>query len=154
MPRSPINVNVSLIRNSDEAIPVKLSLTTENAYVISPRSLLHFTYTRCSIIQSQVTLSTSANATSSDPSVADFDIAASTHNAPISMAVMHANGSAASMIDLKASSSYAPVVISLDPDFEGSFSLSSGVGAQVVKDDDVPDPQGACSLLDLTLPLN
>lgn len=39
-------------------------------------------------------------------------------------------------------SSYAPVVVSLDPLFEGTFSLSSGIGADFDEDNGIPDPLG------------
>ncbi|KAG8983736.1 hypothetical protein FRB90_005788 [Tulasnella sp. 427] len=121
--QAAINVNVSLVRLSDESKPVALSLTTENA-----------------IVQSAVTISTTTNNTCQDPSVSDFTIHAQSANAPVSVTVIHAPDSSAAKVDVVATSSYAPVVVSLDPLFEGTFSLTSGIGADFDEDDDIPDP--------------
>lgn len=123
--QAAINVNVSLVRLSDDSKPVALSLTTENA-----------------IVQSAVTVSTTTNNTCEDPSVSDFTIYAQSANAPVSLTVIHAPDSSAAKIDLVATSSYAPVVVSLDPLFEGTFSLSSGIGADFDEDNGIPDPSG------------
>ncbi|KAG8976259.1 hypothetical protein FRB90_009248 [Tulasnella sp. 427] len=121
--QSAINVNVSLVRLSDESKPVALSLTTENA-----------------IVQSAVTISTTTNNTCEDPSVSDFTIHAQSANAPVRVTVIHAPDSSAAKVDVVATSSYAPVVVSLDTMFEGTFSLTSGIGADFDEDDDIPDP--------------
>lgn len=123
--QAAINVNVSLVRLSDNAKPVALSLTTENA-----------------IVQSAVIVSTTTNNTCEDASVSDFTIHAQSANAPVSVTVIHAQDSAAAKIDVVATSSYAPVVVSMDPLFEGTFSLTSGIGADFDEDDDIPDPLG------------
>lgn len=94
------------------------------------------------IVQSAVTVSTTTDNSCEDPSVSDFTIHARSANAPVSVTVIHAPDSAAAKIDVVATSSYAPVVVSLDPMFEGTFSLSSGIGADFDEDDNIPDPLG------------
>lgn len=104
--------------------------------------VLSFCSLSSSIVQSAVTISTTTNNTCEDPSVSDFTIYAQSANAPVSLTVLHAPDSSAAKIDLVATSSYAPVVVSLDPLFEGTFSLSSGIGADFDEDMTIPDPLG------------
>ncbi|KAG8906944.1 hypothetical protein FRB99_005718 [Tulasnella sp. 403] len=96
--------------------------------------------TSFSTIYGEFTTSESLTLKTSQASVSDFTIQATSANAPVSVVVTHDKDSSAAKIDVSASSSYAPVVVSLDPMFEGTFSLSSGVGADLKEDLDLPDP--------------
>jgi len=95
-----------------------------------------------SILQSAITLYAPPTSLSSDISQSDFSVSAITANAPISIAVNHRDDSAPTNLALQAESSFAPVVVSLDPNFEGKFHLESGMGTEVFYSTNVVDPSG------------
>lgn len=94
-----------------------------------------------SIVQSNIFLMSTQDSLSTSLSSPDFVINATSSKAPVSLAVRHEMASVLSRFAVLASSIYAPVAVSLDALYEGSFSITSDVGVGLVRDD-LPDPTG------------
>ncbi|KAG8863273.1 hypothetical protein FRB96_008764 [Tulasnella sp. 330] len=122
--QAAITVNVSLVRLAGETAPVSLTLTTQDA-----------------IVQSNIFLMASQDSLSTDTSYPDFIINATSSKAPVSLAIRHDSNSAPSRFSLLATSKYAPVAVSLDALYEGSFLITSDVGVAYDRDT-IPDPTG------------
>ncbi|KAG9006771.1 hypothetical protein FRB94_000455 [Tulasnella sp. JGI-2019a] len=122
--QAAINVNVSLIRTAGESVPVALTLTTQDA-----------------IVQSNIFLMATQDSLSTNTSSPDFVITATSGKAPVSLAIRHDPQSVPSRVAVSASTKYAPVAVSLDALYEGSFSVMSDVGVSMDRDD-TTDPTG------------